>query len=196
MNTDDISAKERIFKAACELIADDKKIKNITVRLIAEKAGVNLALINYYYQSKDNLLYQAVQQRMAEIIGQVFMSNNSGEDAAAKLKGLLAITADFAFKYHDVWKIAALTDIKQGCKNSCEMVMPLLKEIYRDKNDSDLRITALQLILPFYNIVLYTEAYNDYLKTNFYDPKQRALKINRMTDSLIKNENKNPQGIS
>lgn len=77
------------------------------------------------------------------------------------------------------------TELKQGCENSCKMVMPLLKEIFENKNELELRIIALQLFLPFHYIVLQPEIYNNYLNTDFFDEQQRANMIIKMTDSVL-----------
>ncbi len=46
---------DALLAAANECIADEKT-SNVSVRRIAEKAGVNQAMINYYFNSKNGLL--------------------------------------------------------------------------------------------------------------------------------------------
>ncbi|HZJ73588.1 MAG TPA: TetR/AcrR family transcriptional regulator [Perlabentimonas sp.] len=48
--------KQKILVAATELFLD-KGIDRVGVREIATKAEVNLSLMNYYFQSKENLLF-------------------------------------------------------------------------------------------------------------------------------------------
>ena len=49
--------KERIINAATELIEKSGgEVKNITARAIAERSGVALGLINYHFESKENLI--------------------------------------------------------------------------------------------------------------------------------------------
>lgn len=54
MITKDLQTETKIKEAALELF-EKYGSKGTTVRKVAEKAGVNLALMNYYFQSKDNL---------------------------------------------------------------------------------------------------------------------------------------------
>jgi AcrR family transcriptional regulator len=56
--------REAILDAAVEAIADHGW-GNVTTRRIAERAGVNNALIHYYFGSKDELLRRAVTERFA-----------------------------------------------------------------------------------------------------------------------------------
>lgn len=185
MTLDEINAKEKIFQATLELITGGEDAERITTRQIAAQAGVNPALVNYYYQSKENLLSQVVGMMMGGIIGQVLQEDSTNTDAQTRLRNILSTTADAAFKYYNVCKVAISTELKQGCKNSCAMVMPLLKEIFKGRSESDLNIIALQLMLPFHHIVLDPELYNKYLSTDFSDEEQRRQKINQMVDCVL-----------
>lgn len=169
---DENNTKEKIFQATLELITKEEDSKLITMREIAAKAGVNSALINYYYQSKGNLLGQVVGTIMGGIISQVMQNESIKEDAIGRLRNILITTADAAFKHVKVRKIAISIELKKGCKSSCEMVMPLLKEIFKGYSESDLDIIALQLMLPFHHFFLEPELYNKLLDTDFYDEKK------------------------
>lgn len=185
MNSDEINAKEKIFQATLELITIGEDAERITTRQIAAKAGVNPALVNYYYQSKENLLSKVVGVMMGGIINQVLQEESMTTDTQTRLRNILVTTADAAFKYYNVCKIAISSELKQGCKNSCEMIMPLLKEMFKGHSESDLNIIALQLLLPFHHIVLAPELYNEYLNTDFFDEQQRRQKINQMIDCVL-----------
>lgn len=185
MAQDEINAREKIFQATLELITGGENAERITTRQIAAKAGVNSALVNYYYQSKENLLSQVVGVMMDDIISRVMQKDSMNTDAQTKLRNILITTADAAFKYYNICKIAISTELKQGCKNSCAMVMPLLKEMSMGHSELDLNIIALQLMLPFHHIVQDPELYNKYLDTNFFDEQQRRQKINQMIDCVL-----------
>ncbi len=185
MNPDESTAKEKIFHVTMELVAEGKTDQQITTREIASKAGVNLALVNYYYQSKENLLSQVVGTMMGEIIEQSNQNNHLSADAQTRLRNMLLATADAAFKYRNICKIAISLELKSGCGNSCKLVMPLLKEVLTECDESDLNIIALQLMIPFHHIVLKPEFYSRYLGTDFFDEKKRKQKINQMVDCVL-----------
>lgn len=50
----EMRTRERILRVACEVFAR-KGFRDTTVRAICQKAGVNLAAVNYYFSSKKNL---------------------------------------------------------------------------------------------------------------------------------------------
>lgn len=185
MNTDESTAKEKIFQAAMELVTEGKTDQQITTREIASKAGVNLALVNYHYQSKENLLSQVVGTMMGEIIEQSNQNYHTDTDAHTRLRNMLLATADAAFNYRNICEIAISLELKSGCGNSCKLVIPLLKEILTECDESDLNIIAMQLMIPFHHIVLKPEFYSIYLDTDFFDEKKRKQKINQMIDCVL-----------
>lgn len=190
MNSDEAKSKDKVFQAAMELVLEGKNDKQITTREIASKAGVNLALINYYYQSKENLLSQVVGTLMGDIIEKFNPNSQTGTDAQTRLRSILFSTADAAFRYPSICKIAISQELKSGCESSCKLVIPLLKEIMPELDESDLNIIALQLMIPFHHIVLEPELYSRYLDTDFYDDKMRKQKINQMINHVLSRQTK------
>ena len=85
---------------------------------------MNAALINYYYQSKENLLNAVVGTMMGELIGRVHRDAGEGTDARSRLLDSLLATADAAFAHYNVCRIALVIELKHGCKSSCEMILP------------------------------------------------------------------------
>lgn len=185
MTPDGLKAREKIFQATLELATAGADAARITTRQIAAKAGVNPALVNYYYQSKENLLGQVAGMMMADIIGQVLLKGTVSTDAQTRLRDILLTTADAAFKYHNICKIAVAIELKEGCKSSCDMIMPLLKELSGGLDESELRIISLQLMLPFHHIVLEPQLYGGYLGADFFDARERRQKINQMVDCFL-----------
>lgn len=61
--------KKHIIEVTTMLIEEyGGDTKNITARLIAEKAGIDLGLINYHFETKDNLITACVQSIIGKII--------------------------------------------------------------------------------------------------------------------------------
>ncbi|MFP4065528.1 MAG: TetR/AcrR family transcriptional regulator [Bacteroidales bacterium] len=65
------NTEQKIFDAATELFLE-KGVDRTSVREIASRAGINLALMNYYFRSKENLFYaiftRLVQENSEELI--------------------------------------------------------------------------------------------------------------------------------
>jgi AcrR family transcriptional regulator len=58
------TAKERIIEATIQLLCEGKKPNEITVAEITQLAGVGNGMINYHFQSKDNLMRTSVKRVM------------------------------------------------------------------------------------------------------------------------------------
>lgn len=185
MKSDKMNAKEKIYQAAMELLTDTDDVYKISTRQITAKAGVNLALVNYYYQSKENLLSEIVGKMMDGIIRQIIMEDSAKGNAESRLRGILIATADAAFKHANICQIAISVELKKGCRNSCAMIIPFLKDLLQDYSETDLAIAAMQLMLPFHHIVLEPELYGEILGTDFADKEKRDLKIDQMISCAL-----------
>src|SRR6478672_9840116 len=64
MNEIVITDKHRQILAKAELLFAEKGFDGATVRDIAEAAGVNLAMISYYFGSKEKLMEALFRERM------------------------------------------------------------------------------------------------------------------------------------
>jgi AcrR family transcriptional regulator len=56
-------SREKILQATWELIKEEG-IDSVTIRHIASRAGTNIASINYYFGSKEQLINEVVKQRL------------------------------------------------------------------------------------------------------------------------------------
>ena len=73
---DNTEAKKRILETVVSAMQENQDIGKLTNRQIAEKAGVNSALINYYFKSKDNLLIEAVNICMGNLFENIIQKTS------------------------------------------------------------------------------------------------------------------------
>jgi AcrR family transcriptional regulator len=66
----DFTTEEKI-KAAARKVFMQKGFGASRTRDIAEEAGINLALLNYYFRSKEKLFHQIMMERMQKLFGTV-----------------------------------------------------------------------------------------------------------------------------
>ena len=78
------SARQRLLVAARELLAE-QPVSDITVRMIAKRAGVGHALISRYYESRGRLLTIAVGFALVELAAEVA----DASDAHAAIRRIL-----------------------------------------------------------------------------------------------------------
>lgn len=66
-----LSTEEKILNAAREVFTQ-KGYAATRTRDIAEKAGINLALLNYYFRSKEKLFEQVMMEQKAALLGRIY----------------------------------------------------------------------------------------------------------------------------
>ena len=160
MNENATDAKERIMHTVVGLMLEGKDMSKITNRDIANMAGVNSALINYYYQSRENLLSQAVGLCMAQMAGNLLVAEVTGIDPLQRLKNMLRGISRFAVEHRFLSEISISAELKNGNENTIRTILPILKEIFSGKkSELELKLLALQIIVPLQVILLNPKAY-------------------------------------
>ena len=73
----DPSTEEKI-KEAARIVFTKKGYAATRTRDIAEEAGINLSLLNYYFRSKEKLFHQVIMEKVQQIFGVLFPILNNG----------------------------------------------------------------------------------------------------------------------
>lgn len=85
----DISTEEKI-KEAARIVFTKKGYAGTRTRDIAEEAGINLALLNYYFRSKEKLFQQVMMEKVQMMFGVLFPIANNPETTLEQKIELLA----------------------------------------------------------------------------------------------------------
>jgi AcrR family transcriptional regulator len=88
-----MDTKTKILNAA-ERLFGDRGIEGTSLRAITQEAGVNLAAVNYHFQSKESLLQAAIDRRIQPINGRRLellskLIEQHGENKTLPVEGLL-----------------------------------------------------------------------------------------------------------
>lgn len=186
MENNNAEAKDRILAAVVSLLQEHKDVTKITNRQIAAMAGVNSAMINYYYRSKENLLNKAVGICMKSISGELFEKSHSSIPPAKRLKNMIKSISTFALDNYELSSIAISYEFKSGDFNTSRIIFPILKEIFAEsKSDMELKLMALQLVAPIQILFMNVKAYKDYLSQDVYDESTRNKLIDIMVDNIL-----------
>ncbi|UOE40190.1 TetR family transcriptional regulator [Chryseobacterium suipulveris] len=70
METQEISTEDKILLAASKVF-NEKGFSGTRTRDIADEAGINLALLNYYFRSKEKLFEQVMKVKIVLLFGQI-----------------------------------------------------------------------------------------------------------------------------
>nr|WP_314473269.1 TetR/AcrR family transcriptional regulator [uncultured Capnocytophaga sp.] len=97
-NTKDISTEERI-KAAARKVFHQKGFAGTRTRDIAEEAGINHAMLNYYFRSKEKLFEIVMMETMAQFFkGVNLMLNDESTSLDEKIDLIVSNYVDLLLK--------------------------------------------------------------------------------------------------
>lgn len=173
--------KEIIIKSTIELIEQSNgDIKKITSRSIAEKSGIALGLINYHFESKENLIALCVQR----IINNVLMNfapdkvdyvKDDGLTDKERLISFAKQTYDFLFANYSLVKISILSDFAnyQPQSNSALTQMGFLFALRKNIPEDRKKLIAFSLTSIMQDAFLAGENSEAIVGYNLMDKEQR-----------------------
>jgi len=185
-------AKERLIDVTIKMICQGKKPSEITVKDITEKSELGNGMVNYHFQSKDNLIRLAVKKVMTCATKSLSEKMRAKEDESPikRLTIILKEVVNFIADNSEISKIAILDDLEnnQGTAHllsSEESYNKCLKDIYGD-NMHKLWIKNY-LIAGYINYVfLKAEKIKNETGFDFYNKEDREKAIENLVDELLK----------
>lgn len=187
MNKEELGAKERILQTTMALIGEVEQVETITTRQIADRAQVGIGSINYHFQSKDNLLNEAVGQLMGDQASKWYESYDQDQvDPVSRLKMLLIDTANVAFQHEKLSRITISNALLEGNMEPAQLILPILRDIFSgSKEEVELRLIAFQLITAMQVMFLRAAAFRLYSGIDIYDEEQRNRAIEIIVNNAI-----------
>ncbi len=146
--------KSKIIEITTELLKEHKgNTQRITSRLIAERSGIGLGSINYFFGSKENLISECTQRIINKLLNELSfdikdVNKTDGLSDEMRLLSWASQTFDFLFENQEIADISILSDFKnyladsavvyavcrhfgglRAC-NQCSYNKPAVKRIY------------------------------------------------------------------
>lgn len=123
----DGSTEERI-KEAARIVFTQKGYAATRTRDIAEKAGINLALLNYYFRSKEKLFNQVMLEKIQQLFGILLpILSNETTKLEKKIEMIVANYIDMLLANPDL-PLFVLSELR-GQKEELQKVLPIEKII-------------------------------------------------------------------
>lgn len=181
----DSEAKDKIISAVRELLSEGCPVEDITVRKIAQLAGVGIGTVSYHFHSKDKLVYEVVAGQMTELAGGLSPSEGAGTPFE-RIKRFFYQTAELALQYSEIFRIQLSYEIVHGDMSICYYITPILKEHFGGtKSDLEIKLIALQMIATMQMTLMKMEEFQRYTGVNIRDAKQRKEAIDIIINTAI-----------
>jgi AcrR family transcriptional regulator len=121
----DTSTEEKI-KAAARKVFMQKGFAAARTRDIAEEAGINLALLNYYFRSKEKLFHEVMSEKIQQFFGVLFpIINNASTKLETKIDLIVANYIDMLSENPDL-PLFVLNEMK-GKPGQINRTLPIEK---------------------------------------------------------------------
>lgn len=178
------NVKDRIIEVTTELIEQyDGNTKNITARMIAEKAEIALGLINYHFGSKDELITECVQRIIGKVVADFHMNQEFQSDKD-RLTAWAIYVFDFLFENSAISRISILGDFQNYVEN-CNSVYTqygFMHSLKNDISDKDKPILVFILTAAMQAAFLGSKTVKQLLGYDFAKSEDRAAYIRKLID--------------
>jgi AcrR family transcriptional regulator len=122
MKTESDTSTEEKIKNAARTVFHKKGFAAARTRDIAEEAGINLALLNYYFRSKEKLFVLVMIETLSEFFGSVSVIINNPESTfEEKIEQFAAGYIDLIFREPDI-PLFIMSEIRNNPKQLLQKV--------------------------------------------------------------------------
>lgn len=186
--------ENKIIIATIECISE-YGISKVTSRLIAEKAGINVAAINYYFRSKDNLISKALDIALTNAFDSEFFELI---DKSQSLKNTIYNLFIYLFKgslrYSNLIK-AIFQDSsskinyqsKQISKlnNYMEKICQKLNKKFPEINKEEIKISFTQCMYTILFTAVFPYTFNEFHNIDITTKKYQNIYIKQLVDKYF-----------
>ncbi|HAO61873.1 MAG TPA: TetR/AcrR family transcriptional regulator [Erysipelotrichaceae bacterium] len=184
-------ARERIIQATIDLLNEGAEVDFITVRVVAQRANVGVGLINYHFHTRDNLLSIAIGSLMAKMAIEMREEQSVSDGSPTnRIRKMLKTLYTFGEKHEKLIQFLLTHGIINGDMDGALYLVPILKEIFgTQKDEIQLRIIALQILLPIQVASINPSSFHHFTGIDLHNIKQRDNYIDTLIDNLLNDQN-------
>lgn len=186
--------KNEIIDATLRLI-DEKgsDIDSITVRDICAAAGVASALVNYHFQTKENLIAQCVQKLIGDVIAgfEPIYRALDGKPPEEKLRIMMKNTCAYLATHENISRISMLTDFTHHNPNdntaqTAAAYYPLMRAAcHGQMSDDEVKRRTYLMILAIQGAFLRGTLLKGEIGLDFHDKQQREALVDSVLDFYL-----------
>lgn len=187
-------AELRILEAAVAVI-EEYGFENVTVRRIAAKAGVNIAAINYYFRTKEQLLAKVIEVTLDNAFDWSDLDYTENLSPKEQLLAIMEHLVNNAQTYPATTRAQFYDVIMCGKSDTpaaqalCRFMETLCLKI-RDKgirmNEKDLRYSITQIFMAgLFSVGVMPSVYQSFLRADLTNGGERRRFLKQLIDRLI-----------
>ena len=186
--------KNQIIEATIALIEESgSNTDSVTIQNICKRVGIGSGLVNYHFQTKENLIAQCVQKIIGEVIGKHGAISQSLKDMTPeqKLRFMAKSTFSYLMSHKNISRISILTDLKgdnlkDNTSQTVSAYFPLIRDVCPEiMSDREVTEKTYLLTLMLQAAFLRADLLKEEIGVDFNDEQQRDQLIDRAIDVCI-----------
>lgn len=167
------NTKRKLIDITKKMLLDGIQVEKMTARLISSEAETNLAMINYCFKSKDELLKVAVDEIIKEEFNKISDLDDSKLTGKMKLKKIIKNIGMVMVKYRNLTKgsIPYLM-LNEEFKLPLD-ILPFVHDYFgENKSDKECRFIAFQIVYMLQLILYRLEDFYKYSGIDISNSKE------------------------
>lgn len=185
--------RDRIIEITTELLKEyNGDTQKITSRIIAQRAGIGLGSVNYFFGSKENLITECIQRDINRMLAGFApditdITKDDGLSDRNRLISWASQTFDYLFENQAIAGISILSDMQSYSANSNSVYTQKgFAFAIRDKQKEERRrLLAFMLVSAMQAAFLARDAAKDILRYDLYSKTGRDSFISDMVTMLF-----------
>lgn len=188
--------KDKIIHVAMDIIAAEG-FHGITVRKIAAKAGVNVAAVNYYFGSKENLISEALAYLTVQLKDTFTILKSNDKDPITLLSDFISSYMSVIADYPDMIKSLIIYAVQdkplQGHAEysiflqtqGIGLINNMIKKAVPELDDLTLSLKALNLMSGLSMPFLMGNSINKMLNVNLFNDQIRQVYAGLLLNNIL-----------
>ncbi len=191
--SDHEKSKNHIIEITTALLKEyNGDTKKITSRIIAEKAGIGLGSINYFFGSKDHLITECIQRIINKMLAGFApdirdVTKDDGLTDQSRLISWAGQTFDFLFENQAIVTISILSDLQNYAadSNSVYTQKGFAFAVRGGRNEKNTKLLVFILVSAMQTAFLAKNAAKEILGYDLYSKTERDLFITDTVTMLM-----------
>lgn len=190
--------RDHIIETTAQLLKEHGgDARKITSRLIAERAGIGLGTINYFFGNKEQLITECIQRDINKMLAGFApeitdFTKDDGLTDKARLISWASQTFDFLFENQAISTISILSDMEKysADSNSVYTQKGFAFAIRNNQREETKRLLAFMLVSAMQAAFLARNSAKDILGYDLYSKTERNLFICDIVSMLLHDRKK------
>lgn len=171
-----VTTKDKLIETTKQLLESGANPETLTARFISSKAEVNLAMINYCFQSKDELIKIAVDRIVAEEFQKYARIHSQEVAPKEQLKEILRYVCKAMIKYQSLTKLSIPYLLLNSEISLPYDILPFIKEHFgTKKTETECKVIAFHIVYALQLIFYRSEDFYKYCGINISE--EEAMQV-------------------